>query len=99
MKYTIRYRPHVPGIQSAHWAIWRPSMYEQPFRGFKSFETADTLTEALSKVNADTVKAMLEFAELTNTNNIDLVEAAYWWAARRRNDWRDRFFSRKPNRN
>lgn len=94
MKYTIRYQPAVPTIQSAHWGIWRPGMYAHPFRGMKAFETATTLTEALSKVNADTVKAMLEFSELTGESNIDLVEAAWWWAAKTRNDWRDRFFNR-----
>lgn len=94
MKYTIRYHPDVPAIESAHWAIWRPGMYQQPFRGFRAFETADTLHEALSKVQADTVKAMLEFAELTGKNDIDLVEAAWWWAASNRNEWRDKFLIR-----
>lgn len=91
MKYIIRYRPDAPGIDSAHWVVWRPGMYTQPFRGLKTFAHAATLREAFSKVNADTVKAMLEFSELTGQNNIDLVEAAYWWAAKTRNDWRDRF--------
>lgn len=95
MKYTIRFSPDVPTIESAHWKIWRPGMYAKPFRALKAFETAKTLTEAFSKVNADTVKAMLEFSELTGENNIDLVEAGFWWAAKTRNEWRDKFFNRK----
>lgn len=98
LKYTIRFHPDVPGIETAHWQVWRPGMYFQPFRGLKAFATAPTLAEAFKKVEADTVKAMLEFAELTGETNIDLVEAAWWWSAKCRNDWRDRFFNRKPNR-
>lgn len=92
MKYTIRHHPDVPAIESAHWQVWRPGMYEMPFRGFKAFATAPTLAEALSAVQADVMRAMVEFSTYTRQNNVDLVEAAYWWTARCRNDWRNRFF-------
>ncbi len=91
VKYTIRYMPDTPGIESAHFKIWRPGMFQQPLRGFKAFETADTLAEALSKVNADIIKAMLEFAELTGQDTVDLVQAAWWHAAARRNEWKEPF--------
>lgn len=91
MKYTIRHHPDVPGIESAHWQVWRPGVYAQPLRGFKAFATAPTLAEALAEVQADVMRAMVEFSMYTRQNNIDLVEAAYWWTARCRNDWRNRF--------
>lgn len=95
MKYVIRHQPAATGIAEAGWHVWRPGMYQKPFRGFKSFASVPTLEEALQKVDSDILEAMVRFAGLTEQADVDLVEAGWWWSAHNRNAWRDQFFSRK----
>lgn len=80
MKYTIRHQPHTPGIDSAHWAVWRPGEYQKQFRGFLNFARADSFTEAIRAVERDIVTAQQHFyAEFFR---FDRYAAVLWWAFR-----------------
>lgn len=80
MKYTIRHQPHTPGIDSAHWAIWRPGEYQKQFRGFLNFARATSFTEAIQVVERDIAKAQHCFyAEFFRW---EPFAAVWWWAFR-----------------
>lgn len=80
MKYTIRHQPHVPGIDSAHWAIWRPGEYQKRFRGFLSFANADSFIEAIRVVEHDILEAQRRFYAEFFT--FEPYAAVLWWAVR-----------------
>lgn len=79
MKYTIRHQPHVPGIDSAHWAVWRPGEYQKKFRGFLNFARADSFIDAIRAVEHDIAEAQRRFYAEFWIWNPDI--AVLWWAA------------------
>jgi len=97
VKYVIRRIPGAPAIDTSHWLVWRPGMYVQPLAPLRAFARANSLQEALEYVRQDTFAALREFAVYTNQDRIDIVEAVYWWTARRRNDWRQWSTAAGPN--
>lgn len=100
MKYTIRFRPDVPGIESAHWAVWRPGSGDKKPRDWHVCGTALTLEGAYKIVQRDIADAREAFAKsylhVTDLwhQSSDPTPIVYWWAGMRRNDWRERFFRR-----
>lgn len=82
MKYTIRHQPDVPGIESAHWMVWRPGAYQMTFGGFRVFARTQSHADAIRAVNADINRAVLEYMVETRQSAVRVTEAIAWWALR-----------------
>jgi len=63
VRYTIRHFPDVPGIDKAHWSVWRPGRYNAPFRGFHSFARCTDYTSAIQAVENDIFEATSQFPD------------------------------------